>query len=152
MGAMCDQVHSGINVNGLCAIFSGLFFIEISIYQSSLFFFVNSQDCKKSETRDLEQLKAKINECATLLKHNSNIFYRCEYIVSNIDEPWSHETLKLIFNELKDAPKTISDEQLYKGSLNSQHISQNVFPLTCLKIICCNHLQKLNSLHRNEDA
>lgn len=61
-------------------------------------------------------MKACISECANLLQHNPNICYRCAYIVDNFDEPWSHETLKVIFNDGKSAPKTISDEQLYKGT------------------------------------
>lgn len=58
-----------------------------------------------------------------LLQVYANVFYRCEYILENIDAPWSHPTLKLIFNDGKDAAKTISDEQLNKG-LRSTRISQ----------------------------
>ncbi|XP_055312611.1 uncharacterized protein LOC129574543 isoform X2 [Sitodiplosis mosellana] len=71
-------------------------------------------DCTKTDVRDLEQLKTRINECAPLLEKYTNIYYRCKYIVENINEPWSHPTLKLIFNDGNQAPTTISDEQLNK--------------------------------------
>lgn len=56
-----------------------------------------------------------ITDCGKLLQSNLNLFYRCVYIVEHVDEPWSHTALKLIFNDGNDAPKTIPDEQLYKG-------------------------------------
>lgn len=45
--------------------------------------------------------------------------------MEHVDEPWSHATLKLIFNDGNDAPKTIPDEQLYKG-MNAFFPSQSI--------------------------
>lgn len=67
------------------------------------------------DKRNLGQLKAVINDCGKLLQGNLNVYYRCVYIVEHIDEPWSHPTLKSILNDGKDASKTVSEEQLYKG-------------------------------------
>lgn len=86
------------------------------------------QHSSNSDTKNFEQLKEAISECGKLLQSNLNIFYRCVYIVEHIDKPWSHETLKLILNEGKDGPKTISDELLCMGrfSLNSLFVSNRI--------------------------
>lgn len=64
---------------------------------------------------DWELVKMKINECVSLVHDEANFLYRCKYILENIDAPWSHPTLQLIFNGGNDASTTISDEQLVKG-------------------------------------
>lgn len=79
------------------------------------------QDSTRSNSTDLKNLKTRINECAPKLENYQNVFYRCKYIVENIDAPWSHPTLKLIFNDGKDAPTTISDDQLKKGNFFPWH-------------------------------
>lgn len=67
--------------------------------------------------RDFEQLKAKISECASLLQKNAHFVYRCAYIIENIDAPWSHPTLKLIFNDGKILPAIIPPDQLNEGAI-----------------------------------
>lgn len=56
-----------------------------------------------------------------MLEKYSNVYYRCKYIVENIDAPWSHPTLKLIFNDGKDTPTTISDDRLNEGNCGKKH-------------------------------
>ncbi|XP_031617631.1 uncharacterized protein LOC116337332 isoform X2 [Contarinia nasturtii] len=68
----------------------------------------------KSDAGDLEELKIRINECASLVQEEANFWYRCKYILENIDAPWSHPTLQLIFNDGKNSPTIISKEQLEK--------------------------------------
>lgn len=77
-----------------------------------------------------------------MLEKYTNIYYRCKYIVENINAPWSHPTLQLIFNDGQNAPTTISDEQLNKGIFNitSSSIDKNdhnyfnsIFPSTELE-------------------
>lgn len=119
-------------------------------------FHLTFQDCDKSESKDLEELKTKISNCAQLLEKNPNVFYRCKYIVENVDAPWSHPTLKLIFNDGNEAPKTISDEQFNKGKRDNVLFFQFDFRVfyfdfrKSLKFLF--FLQKSNTLHRNEDV
>lgn len=60
-------------------------------------------------------LRYEINACIPLLENNPNALYRCEYILENMQEPWSHPTLNFILNSDEKSIVTVSDEQLNKG-------------------------------------
>lgn len=94
-------------------------------------------------------MKTCISECANSLQHNPNIVYRCAYIVEHFDEPWSHETLTVILNGGKSAPKTISDEQLYKGNYLKHDFVISIF---FYKLFLFFNHQKRNISQMKEDA
>lgn len=70
------------------------------------FFFLFS--FKQSEWHQIDKapLKNIIIECIPLLQNHPNMLYRCDYIIKNMDDPWSNATFKKIISHNENNENT----------------------------------------------
>lgn len=67
---------------------------------------------------DKEPLKNKITECIPLLQNHPNMLYRCNYIMKNMDDPWSNSTFKKIISHNGNADEIAGTDQQNEGIIN----------------------------------
>lgn len=62
-----------------------------------------------------EPLKNKIIECKPLLQNHPNMLYRCNYIIENMDDPWSNSTFKKIISHNGNADEIAGTDERNEG-------------------------------------
>lgn len=68
---------------------------------------------------DKEPLKNKIIESIPLLQNHPNMLYRCNYIIKNMDDPWSNSTFKKIINHNGNADEIAATDRQNEGIIIS---------------------------------